>query len=143
MAKEKKERVYYDENKTLYNKVQIEYLTKRIDNAVENVMERWDAAHPEPADMTDEEKYAQIVSGEAKLYDWAALCRRFNGVRTDLEDAYQFIDPREKEREECTKQRDAFETSLQKMRMKAEELIYLGDQASLLEFINSIEDMHP
>jgi hypothetical protein len=137
-----KEKATCDENKTLYNKVQIEYLNKRIDKAIDRVMERWDAAHPEPDELSDDEKFAQIVAGQATLLSWAYM-QRIRGMQTDLEDAFTFINPREKEAKEWEKQRNKFESNMQKLRAKAEELIYLGNQADLITFINTIEDMHP
>jgi hypothetical protein len=131
-----------DVNKTLYNKMQLMYLKNRIDAAASEVMERWDDKHPEPDEASDDEKYDQIVRGEATLINWAHL-QRNRGMTTDLEDAYLFIDPRKQERDEWKEQRDAFERKLAKMKSKAEELIYMGDQTTLLTFINTIEDMQP
>jgi hypothetical protein len=109
---------------------------------VNEVLERWDDKHPEPDEATDDEKYAQIVRGEAELINWAYL-QRNRGMQTDMEDAYLFIDPRKQERDEWKEQRDAFERKTQKLKSKAEELIYMGDQTTLLSFINTIEDMQP
>lgn len=130
--------------KTLYNKAQIEYLKGRVDVAVSNVMGRWDEKHPEPDEATDYEKYDQIANGIAKLKSFSQLASgRSQVLYTDLDDAFEFVDPRKEERDAWQNERDALEEQMDKMKRNAEELIFLGNQTALLDYIRSMEDMMP
>jgi hypothetical protein len=133
-----------DASKTLYNKAQLDYLKERIALATGEALERWDVWNPEPAEATDEEKVKQIADGVAKLKPLDELrAGRSTVLYTDLSDAFDFIDPRKEEREAWNKARAVEERELLKMERKAKELIYLGDQTSLLSFLTTIEDRHP